>query len=84
MTGPPAEETQLVVIAGRGLTHFKKLKSRTVYNQLTTSGSGGSQQGYLIVYELDSNLHMFNSSTIANPYCILSVTSSLFLTLGIN
>jgi len=61
MVGPPAEETQLVVIAGRGLTHFKKLKSRTVYNRQTTSGSNGSQQGHLIVYELDSNLRMFNS-----------------------
>ena len=59
MSGPPAEETQLVVTAGRGLTHFKKLKSRTVYHRQTTTSS--SQQGHLIVYELDSNLRMFNS-----------------------
>ena len=60
MAGTPPEETQLVVIAGRGLTHFKNLKSRTVYHR-QASTSGRSQQGHLIVYELDSTQRMFNS-----------------------
>ena len=63
---PPTEDTQLVVTAGRGLTHFRKLRSRTLYHQNKNkpapalSVKQSSQDGYLIIYELDSTLRMFN------------------------
>ena len=65
----PTEDTQLVVTAGRGLTHFRKLRSRTLYHQnknkpvpaaAVTTVNKKNQDGYLIVYELDSTLRMFN------------------------
>lgn len=63
----PTEDTQLVVTAGRGLTHFRKLRSRTVYQgqgkakpAASTVKHNNSQYAYLIVYELDSTLRMFN------------------------
>ena len=63
---PPTEDLQLVVTAGRGLTHFRKLRSRTIYHQNKAkpapapSVRRSSQGGYLIVYELDSTLRMFS------------------------
>jgi len=63
-SAPPDKETQLVVTAGRGLTHFRKLRSRTLYKTkpvtTATSKKNSTQDGYLIVYELDSTLRMFN------------------------
>ena len=62
---PPTEDIQLVVTAGRGLTHFRKLRSRTIYHQskakpAPSTVKKSTQDGYLIVYELDSTLRMFN------------------------
>lgn len=59
---PPTEEVQLVLTAGRGLTHFRKLRSRTVYHKSkpTTTPMKTSQDGHVIVYELDSTHRMFN------------------------
>lgn len=66
---PPTEDTQLVVTAGRGLTHFRKLRSRTLYHQnkskpvpvhAPSTVNKIHHDGYLIVYELDSTLRMFN------------------------
>ena len=62
---PPTEDIQLVVTAGKGLTHFRKLRSRTIYHQSKAKPASSpvkksTQDGYLIVYELDSTLRMFN------------------------
>ena len=66
---PVTEDTQLVVTAGRGLTHFRKLRSRTLYHQnkskpapaaAVSTVNKKNHDSYLIVYELDSTLHMFN------------------------
>ena len=63
---PPTEDLQLVVTAGSGLTHFRKLRSRTIYHQSKAKAAPApsvkksKQGGYLIVYELDSTLRMFN------------------------
>ena len=61
----PTEDIQLVVTAGRGLTHFRKLRSRTIYHQSKAKPAPSTVKkpthgGYLIVYELDSTLRMFN------------------------
>lgn len=66
---PRDEEIQLVVTAGRGLTHFRKLRSRTVYQSRQTPATvvkKTSHDGYLIVYELDSTLRMFNPEEEGN------------------
>ena len=58
-TTPQDDTVQLVITAGKGLTHF--YKPRTLTMQIPHTIRETSQGGYLIVYELDSTLHLFDN-----------------------